>query len=77
MHDPISFRALWRLPAVENEGLLHADCLGTVPRHDGLIGPGGLPIARRGGPVRPFSVGVLSLSTAEEIPLLLTKARLT
>lgn len=77
MHDPISFDALGRLAAVEDQRFLHADFLSAVSRHNRLVSAGGFPVSRRSRAIRPLAVGVLSLSRAEEVPLLLAETRLT
>ena len=45
MHDPISFDALGRFAAVENQGLLHADLLCAVIGEDRLVSAGGFPVS--------------------------------
>lgn len=77
MHDPVSLDSSGRPPTVEHEGFLHSD-LDLVPtgRQHGLVRSCGLPVAGRGRPVRPRPVRVLAVPGAEEVPLLLSKARL-
>ena len=64
--------ALGRAPLVEHEHLLDANHLGAGGGEgDGLVGAGGLPVARAGGAVGANAVGILTVPGAEEVPLTL------
>lgn len=73
MHDPIALDALRRPALVKHEGLLHPDILG--PTVDRLVGSGGFPVPRHGSPVRALPIGVLPVSRAKEVPLVLAELR--
>jgi hypothetical protein len=75
VHDPVSLGTLGRLAPVEHEGLLDSDVVAgrRGGREDGLVGAGGLPVARPGGAVGAGAVGVLAVPRAEEVPLVLSE----
>lgn len=75
MHDPVCLGALGRLTPIEHKGLLHSDVLARRSRQDGLVGAGGLPVARSGGTVGAGAIRVLAIPRAEEVPLVLSKQR--
>lgn len=74
VHDPVSLGAGRRLPAVEDQDLLHPHHLTEAGGRDRLVLAGGLPVTRPGRPVRPVPRRVLGLLQIEQVPLLLTSA---
>jgi hypothetical protein len=76
VHDPVGLDPLGRAALVEDERLLDADALVGGAAADGLVGAGGLPVARSRRPVRPDSIRVLAVPRREEVPLPVSVARL-
>lgn len=75
MHDPIGFKALGRSTFVEHKSLLHSYVLLPLTVYYPLVRPRCLPISKSSCSIRSISVGVLSISGAEKVPLLLPKSR--
>ena len=73
MHDPVCFDALGWSAFVEDQSFLHTDLPRASWGSDRFIGSGGFPITRSRGSVGPSTIGILAVSRAEEIPLVLTE----